>query len=190
MIPLADLWLPILLAAVAVWIVSALAWTLFPHHHRDFDKLPDEAAFCAQLKALNIGPGNYGFPNAADCKGGNKEEMQRRWKEGPIGWLTIMPTPLNMGRNMILSFLVYLAVSLFIAYAGAITLPRGTGFATVFRVLGAAGVAAYAFASLPHGIWFGSKPRALLMCMLDGIAYGLATGAVFAALWPSATPAA
>jgi hypothetical protein len=58
--------------------------------------------------------------------------------------------------------------------------------ATVFRVLGTAGVLAYCFAFLPNGIWFGAKPRAMAMNVIDGVAYGLVTGAVFAWLWPMA----
>ena len=31
-----DLWLPILVAAVLVWIASALIWTVLPWHKSDF----------------------------------------------------------------------------------------------------------------------------------------------------------
>jgi hypothetical protein len=30
-----DLWMPIVLSGIAVFIVSALAWTVFPHHKKE-----------------------------------------------------------------------------------------------------------------------------------------------------------
>jgi hypothetical protein len=37
---------------------------------------------------------------------------------------------------------------------------------------------------MPNNIWFGTPKRAILMDVLDGVVYGLITGAVFGALWP------
>lgn len=36
MIHITDLWLPILLSAIAVWIFGAVAWMALPHHKGDF----------------------------------------------------------------------------------------------------------------------------------------------------------
>lgn len=33
---LLSLWLPILLSAAVVWIVSAIVWMALPHHKQDF----------------------------------------------------------------------------------------------------------------------------------------------------------
>lgn len=33
---LTQLWLPIVVSAVIVFILSALAWTVMPHHKKDF----------------------------------------------------------------------------------------------------------------------------------------------------------
>jgi hypothetical protein len=77
-----------------------------------------------------------------------------------------------------------LVVSTLVAYIGSATLRPGAGFAQVFRVLGAAGVLGYSFAFIPNAIWFGQYPRAIAMSMIDGLVYGLTTGAIFAAMWP------
>jgi hypothetical protein len=93
----------------------------------------------------------------------------------------------SMGANMAKSFAVYLVVSTLIGYlAVAIPLPHGAPFSKVFQVLGTAGILAYAFAFLPGDIWFQQSRRATVANVIDGIAFGLITGAVFAGLWPSA----
>ena len=118
-------WLPIALSAAAVWIASAVAWMFIGHHKGDHKNLPDEKAFEAALKGLNIPAGNYGFPG---CDGRDKmkdPEFQKRWKEGPNGMLNIWGS-VSMGRNMALTFLVYLVVSYGIAYlAGSCGLRHG-----------------------------------------------------------------
>lgn len=39
-----DLWMPILVSGLAVFVVSALAWTVFPHHKKEYGKLSNEDA--------------------------------------------------------------------------------------------------------------------------------------------------
>jgi hypothetical protein len=41
MTPLASLWLPILVAAIGVFIASSIIHMATPWHHRDFTPLPD-----------------------------------------------------------------------------------------------------------------------------------------------------
>ena len=54
----------------------------------------------------------------------------------------------------------------------------------VFQFTGTAGIMAYCFASIPMDICFGKPLRNVLACLADGVAYGLITGAIFAAMWP------
>jgi len=180
---LAHLWLPILAASIAVWVASALAWMIMPHHRDDWQGLPDEPRFVEAIRSMGLKPGNYGFPHCGTHKEAHSEEMKKKWMEGPAGWITVMKPP-SMGKNMLLTFLVYVAVSALIAYVGSVAVPRGATFGHVMQVLGTCGVLAYCFAFIPNGVWFGTKPRAILMCMIDGLVYGLITGAIFAALWP------
>jgi hypothetical protein len=179
----AQLWLPILVSAAAVWIASAMAWMALPHHTADHRGLPDEKAFADALAKLNIALGNYGFPHCADRKQMKDADFCKRWEQGPRGLLSLWG-PMNMGRNMVLTLFVYLVVSFVIAYLGSVVLPRGSSFAHVFRVLGTAGILSYAFAFIPNNIWFGVYGRTIVMNVLDGIAYGLITGLIFAWLWP------
>jgi hypothetical protein len=183
---IAELWLPILLASVAVWIAAAVIWMVMPLHRSDYIKLPDENGFIAAVKSMGLKPGNYGFPNACDSAARKDPEMQRKWKEGPVGFLTVMNGCGSMGKNMLLSFLVYVAASVVIAYLTSVALPWGTPFMKVFQVAGTAGVLGYCFAMIPHQIWFGAYARTIVAHIVDGLIYGLGTGAIFAAMWPKA----
>lgn len=185
---LPQLWLPILVSAALAWIASAIMWMVLPHHRKDQIGLPNEQAFVDFVRSQGIPPGNYAFPHFADHKECRSPEAQQKWKEGPAGVLTIMGN-FNMGRNLLLTFLVFVVAGVFIAYIGASALPRGASFGKVMQVLGTAGVCTYCFSFIPHMIWFNAYTRAIVACVFDGIVYGLITGAVFAWLWPAAVAA-
>lgn len=181
---LAQLWLPILLAAVAVWFWNFLSWSILPIHRNDFGGLPNEDAVMSSLRGLNIPPGAYIFPHAksnAECK---TPEFQEKWKAGPAGMLNVWPSHSKMGGKMIASFGVCVLVSVLVGYLGAAALQKGTGFAKVMQVLGTAGVLAYTMGGLCQAIWFNATRSAKLAMIIDGLVTGLGTGAIFAAFWP------
>lgn len=177
------LWIPILASAAAVWFVSALCWMAIQHHNKDTKTIPNEQEFLDTVKRMNIPPGVYGFPDFKKCKDQPKEE-RHKWPEGPMGLLRVW-APMSMGTNMLLTFLSFLLVSTIIAYLGWACLKHsGEAFGHVMQVLGTAGVLAYCCSSFPGDIWFQQSRRAMLMNLLDGIAFGLVTGAMFGWLWP------
>jgi hypothetical protein len=180
-----KLWLVILLSAAAAWFWAFLSWAALNLHGKDFDKLPDEERFTAALRDMGIPIGRYYFPHMERSECGTpagKEKMAR----GPLGLLHVWNPKFSMPRNMILSYLVCVAVSFLMAYVGSLTLAPGAGFAKVMQVMGTIGVLAYAFAFLPNMIWFQGKGRVAALCVMDGVIQGLAVGAVFAAMWPKA----
>jgi hypothetical protein len=184
---IADLWLPILISAVAVWFGSALAWMALPHHKGDFKPLPNEDAAMSAVRNLAIPPGLYFFPHMKDCKAMKTDPVAKeKFEKGPHGLLQIWPPDAfgKMGRNMVLSFIFYIVVGVFVAYLATLALPRGTEFAKVFQIAGTSAIMAYCFAQIPHAIWFGTPLRNVMASLADGIAFGLITGAIFAAMWP------
>jgi hypothetical protein len=204
MVSLIDLWLPILVSAAAVWVAAAVAWMALPHHKGDFRQLPNEDGVMEAIRRLGIAPGMYFFPHMKDC---NKAKMdpaaKQKFEKGPHGMLQVWPPEAfgKMGRNMLLSFILYVIVGVFIAYLATLALPGATDaavgaasgilatrpdFLTIFRFTGAAGVMAYTLAQIPHQIWFGTPTRNILSSLADGIVFGLITGAIFGWLWPSA----
>jgi hypothetical protein len=181
---LLPLWLPILLSAAAVWIVSLIVWMALPHHKGDFIGLPDEDGFMDYIRRSGIKPGNYAFPDARGRAAMTSEKVQKAWQEGPVGHLSVWPTPLTMGSKLVATFIVYLVVSTLIAYLTRVALPGAAPFAKVFQVAATAGILAYCFSFIPNGVWFGSYTRTIVATLIDGIVYGLITGAIFAWRWP------
>jgi hypothetical protein len=181
---IAALWIPIIASAAAIWFASFLIWAVLPIHRKDFDRLPDEDAFVQAIRDLGLTPGNYIFPHAASRAQEKDPAYIQRMKEGHVGLLSLWGR-VNMGRNMLLSFLAYLAASFLIAYLGWVALQPGADFMHVFRVLGTAGVLAHGFGFIAHDVWFGAYGRSILLKFVDGIIYGLLTGLIFAALWPA-----
>lgn len=184
-VTLASLWLPIIVAAGAVWFWAFLSWAILPVHKKDFGPVPNEEGFLNALRGCNLAPGNYGFPHCADEKQRNDPAFMEKWKAGPTGMINVWNANAGMGMNMLLSFIVYLVVSLFIAYlASAAGMQRGLSFGKVLQVIGTAGILAYSFSFLPQMIWFQANTNAKIAGILDGIVSGLLTGLVFALMWP------
>ncbi len=181
---LTQLWLPILVSGVVVWIASFVFWMAIGHHNKDVQAIPGEKEFKETINRLNIQPGNYGFPDFHSCKGMSKEEKMKLYDSRPMGLLRVW-APVNMGVNMLLTFLFYLITSTVIGYLGWAALPHThDAFGHVMQVLGTAGILAYCFASFPNDLWFQKSKRSMLMNLIDGVVFGLITGAIFAWLWP------
>jgi hypothetical protein len=182
-----ELWLPIVLSAAAVFVASAVVWMFLPHHTGDWRGVPREEALREAVRVQSLAPGQYVLPHCAKQEEWKTPEMLRKFEEGPVAYLTVLPSGRpTMGGKLIASFVLYLVISVFCAYIGHLVLEPGAAFQTVFRVLGPIAWLAYGAGHLQSAIWFG-KPRSVaLKDVLDGLLYGLITAAIFAALWPGA----
>jgi len=190
---LAELWLPILVSSVLVFIASALAWMVSPHHKQDWKGLPNEDGFLDALRANNTPPGQYMFPFCADYKASKEArkdpETKRKWDAGPHGALYLRSAPMNMRKTMGLTFVFYLVVGVFVAYMGHLTLGEDPEYLQVFQVTGCAAVMAYCLGFIPGALWTGKSIRSSIMDLIDGVVYGLLTAGTFGWLWPSAAAA-
>ena len=65
---LVDLWLPILLAAVLVFVASSIRHMVIPWHRADYGKLPGEAAVLEAMRGKRVPPGAYMFPMPSSMK--------------------------------------------------------------------------------------------------------------------------
>ncbi len=178
-----DLWLPILVSAVAVFFASAIAWMALPHHNKDIRGLPKDSPIPEHTKGLD--PGLYMWPHCADRAELKSEQFKRRFEEGPWGSLNVTGKP-NMAANMAGVLVVYLVISVFVAYITGLARPAGADFVAVFRVAGPAAMAAYCFGWMPGAIFFAKPGRFWLTDLADSVVYALLTAAIFAALWPGA----
>ncbi len=187
MIHLLDLWLPILLSAVFVFIASSLIHMCLPVHKADYKKLPGEDSVLEAIRAQGVQPGEYTFPCAASMKDMGSPEMVQKFNRGPVGFLLVMQNgPFHMGKSLVQWFLFSVLVGIFAAYIASIGLVRGAASMAVFRLVGAAGILGYAVTSIPNSIWKGLSWKITAKFVVDGIVYGVVTGAAFAWLWPAA----
>jgi hypothetical protein len=176
-----SLWLPILLSGIALFFASWAAWMVLPHHKGEWTGLPNEDTIMQQIKGDNIPPGQYCFPYCASPEDYKSEAHQAKVKAGPNGTMTIWKSPPNMGINMLCTLLFFVIANFVIGYLAGIALDPGESFGKVFRFVGTAGILTYGTANILNGIWFGRK---MVADIVDGIAYGLITGLIFALLWP------
>lgn len=180
---LAQLWIPIVVSAVLVFVVSAITHMAIPARQTEWAHLPKEAALQEALRGTK--PGLYGFPMPAEPSQRGRREAMQRWAEGPSGWLSLVPPgPINMGRNLGLSLLVNLLVSAMAAYVAFHALGAAPSYRTVFRVVGTIGILAYAVGSVYEGIWYWKPARSLAYNVVDAVLYGLVMGGTFGWLWP------
>jgi hypothetical protein len=187
MVALTSLWLPIVLAAAAVFVVSSIIHMATPWHKDDFPAPPNEGAVADALRPLAIPPGDYMIPRAASGKEMQSPEFQEKLNRGPVVMLTVMPNgPVAMGKSLLLWFGYSLVVGLFAGYVAAATLPAGTPYLAVFRVTGATAFAGYALALWQGTIWYRRSAATTFRSTVDGLLYALVTAGVFGWLWPSA----
>lgn len=57
MVPLLELWLPILLSAVFVFVASSILHMVLPFHRSDYQPLPEEAKLTEGMRGIGVRPG-------------------------------------------------------------------------------------------------------------------------------------
>lgn len=187
MVSLTALWLPIVVAAVIVFVASALSHMVLKLHKNDYSQLPAEADVLAAMRQAGVGVGNYHFPYCADMKEMGSPEMLKKLGEGPVGLMHVFPSgPPAMGKYLVRWFVFCLVVGVFAAYLAGRTLAPGTDYLAVFQVAGTAAFLAYGLGELVNWIWRGQSAGTTVKAMVEGLVYGLLTGGVFGWLWPAA----
>lgn len=185
---LLDLWLPILLSAVFVFIASSILHMFIPIHKNDCKALPNEDAALDAIRASNPAPGEYMFPHCADMKEMASEEMTAKYARGPVGFMIISPTGTpSMGKPLTQWFLLCIATSLLCGLLGSMTMMAGAEFGTVMKFMTIASFGMYGMSSVTNSIWKCVPWNTTMKFLFDGLVYALVTGASFAWLWPDLT---
>lgn len=186
MVALTSLWLPILLSAVFVFIMSSLIHMVFKWHRSDYRALPHEDAAREVLRQQKLAPGTYTVPHCTDMSQMGTPEMRKKYEEGPVGFLLIMPNAAPaMGKFLGLWFAWCLVVGVFVAYVTGRFAGTGAEYLAVFRLSGTTAFMAYALAEPVSSIWKGQPWGATAKHMVDGLIYSLLTAGTFGWLWPS-----
>ncbi len=185
--PFGSLWLPVIASAVAVWIVSAILHMALKYHRADYQRLGNEDAIAAAIRAAAPAPGIYPIPYCTDGSQMKDPAFQKKYVDGPVGMLTVLKnSPPSMGRYLGLWLGFCLFASFVAGYVARHTLSATTAPLEVMRITGAVAFAAYGFAPLMAGIWKGEPGSNVLRGLIDAVIYCVITGLVFRLLWPAA----
>lgn len=184
---LVMLWLPIVLSAVAVFIVSSVLHMLFTYHNSDYKTIPSEDKVMEDLRKYNIPPGDYMIPYCSANKERNTPEYKEKVNKGPVMVTTVFPSgQMSMGASLISWFIYSLIVGIFSAYVVWHALLPGAHYMLVFRIVAFTAFAGYSLALMQNSIWYRKNWNATLKSMFDGLIYALFTAGIFGWLWPAA----
>ena len=184
-VPILSLWLPILLSAVAVFIISSIIHMFLGYHKNDFVGLSSEKQVMDELRKHNIPPGDYHFPRPKDMKDMKSPEFIEKMKQGPVGFMTIMKSGSpSMTKELVLWFIYSIIVGVFAAYVAGRALEPGAHYLSVFRFAVVTAFVGYGLALLQNSIWYKRNWSATLKSMFDGLIYALFTAGIFGWLWP------
>ena len=187
MTELSTLWLPILLGAVFVFIVSAVIHMAPLWHKNDFPQLPDEARARAAIGALGVPPGEYMLPRCKTHAEMRTPEFLQKMAEGPVWIITARPNGMpGMGKPLILWFLYVLVIALFAGYITSHALPPGAHYPEVFRFVGTAAFLAFSLGLVHDSIWYARAWSTTIKLMFDGLIFALVMAGTFGWLWPKA----
>lgn len=185
MTDLMALWLPILLSAVVVFIVSSVVHTVLPWHKGDYPKMANEDKVMDALRPFAIPPGDYMMPRPSSMDEMKSPEFAEKMKKGPVLILTVMPNgPASMSSNLIQWFVYLLVIGIFAAYVTGRALPPGANYLQVFRFSGVTAFLAYSAAIWQMSIWYHRGWGITIKSTIDGLLYALLTAGIFGWLWP------
>ncbi len=185
MVPVLSLWLPILVSAVFVFIVSSIIHMVLTYHQQDFRKLEKEDETLTALRTLAIPPGDYIVPCGGNMKAMKDPTFVAKWKQGPIVFMTVLrPEQAGMGASLVGWFIFTLVISVFAAYIAGRALQPGAHYLDVFRFAGATAFIGYAAAIWQNTIWYKRSVFTTLKTTFDGLIYAFVTAGTFGWLWP------
>ncbi len=183
---LSALWIPVLVAAVVVFVVSSIIHTVLVAWHRgDYGTLPSEDKVMDALRPFAIPPGDYFVPRPSSMEELRSPAFAEKAAKGPVMVVTVMPNGMaRMGRNLVLWFLYAVVVGVLAGYVAGRALPPGSAYRQVFRFVGTTAFMGYALALWQMSIWYQRSWATTMRATVDGLLYALLTAGVFGWLWP------
>jgi hypothetical protein len=183
--PFGSLWLPVLVSAVVVFVLSSIAHMALKHHKADYKRLPSEDAVAAALRPIPP-RGLYMLPYCEHSSAMKDPKFMKRYEEGPNALVTVLPNGApQMGKLLLLWFGLCLLVSFVAAYIARHTLQPGEEGMTVMQITGAVAFTGYGIGPIQDAIWKGIPWSNSLRGIADAVVYAVATGFVFRLLWPA-----
>lgn len=179
------LWLPILLAAVLVFVASSIIHMVLGYHKGDFQKVPREDEAMAAMRPFNLAAGDYCMPRAESMADMKSEAFKKKWSAGPVMFFTVMPNQnAGMGAQFVGWFLYSLFIAMTAAYVTGLAYGPGADYMHIFRMATTVAFIGYAGALPSFSIWFKRSWRTTIVGMADGLVYGMLTAGALGWLWP------
>jgi len=184
-VALSQLWLMVLVAGALCWIASALIHMLLKYHNADYSELSNETEVATELRKSNAPPALYTLPHCKDMKAMGEESMQKKFADGPVAMVTILPNGMPpMGKLLVQQLLFFILGSALIAYIASMAIPVAADYSIVFRLVFVTALIAYGWGQIPHSIWMGIPWSNCIRYIIDAIIFASITAGVFAWLWP------
>ena len=181
------LWLPILLSAVACFIVSSIIHMFMPWHKSDYHKLPDEDGILSALRPFAIPPGDYMAPRPASMDDMKSAAFAEKRNKGPVLIMTVIPSgPVTMGGQLLAWFVYLIVVAAVAGCVAATALAPGADGASVFHYVAVTAAMGFAGALWQLSIWYKRAWSTTIKSSIDGLIYAAITGAIFMSMWPKA----
>lgn len=186
MVALMDLWLPILVSAGFVFVVSSIIHMILPIHRSDVTRLPGEEGLLTALRDQGVKRGTYMFPFPKSMQEMGTPEMLAKYNLGPVGFMTVLDNgPPAIGKSLMQWFVFSVLISTVIGYVASLALTPETTSLTIFRFTATIALVAYGLSNVTDSIWKGVPWIITAKFLFDGLLYGLATGGAFVWLWPN-----
>jgi hypothetical protein len=181
----AALWLPILVSAVFVFLLSSVFHMLSPWHKSDYPAVPNEAGVMDAIRPFAIPPGEYMVPRPVGRDAMKDPQFLERLNRGPVFILTMRPNGMiSFGRSMGLWFaylIVVTGISGHIAQGAGVSPTDGQ---RLFHTVALTAFMGYVAALWQMTIWYQRPWISSLKATVDGLVYAIVTGLVFVWLWP------
>ncbi len=179
---LLSLWLPILLSAVVVFVISSLIHMLLNWHASDYGTFENEDAVRDAIRAGNAGPGRYVIPKCREMKEMASEAMKKKYADGPVGHITLLPNGQpSMGKYLGMWFLWALVIA--VATTGFIVTQifdlNPSRVRAVSKLVFALTFIAHGFGTVTESIWAGRPWSQSIKYLIDAALYAVGSAAVF-----------
>ena len=182
---LVALWMPIVLSAVIVFVMSSIIHMATPWHKNDYLAMPNEEGARSALGGMNIPPGDYMVPHAGSMEEMKSEGFKEKYRKGPVFMATFMPHgEMSMGKSLGLWFAYSVVIGAICAYLAHKVLPWSAGYRGVFRVVGVVAFCSYGMGLAQFSIWYHRNWMTTIRSMVDAAIYGALTAGTFGWLWP------
>lgn len=181
-----ELWLPILLSAIAVFLASFVLHMVLKYHENDVKRHPAEDEVLGAIRRTNSPPGDYVLPHANMATMNSPEFVAKR-SAGPVALMTVLPGgPPEMKRELVGWFIYAVVVSIFAAYmtSRALAGDAAVEYLDVFRFAATTAFLGYGLAQVQESIWWGRSWNTTLRNLFDALVYALLTGGIFGWLFP------